>query len=356
MSGLAALSSRGIRVLIVDDSIFMRHSLERLLSGVPGVTVVGAAVDGVDGVKLALELRPDVITMDVDMPRMDGVTAVAEIMKTVPTPIVMVSAVTTAGADATIRALDAGAVEFVTKPSGVSHELANVGNALAEAVRRASLSHARRKHPRTMHTSAPEHSGAKQFSRIPSSHVVVVGASTGGPPALTEVIPRLPADFSAGVLVVQHMPAGFTAALARRLDSLSALTVTEAVDGDVVSAGRVLVAPGDFHMTVGADRRVHLDERPALHGVRPSVDLTLQSLPEVYGRKVSVAILTGMGRDGAEGCAQVEQAGGEIITQDEGSCVVYGMPRVAKERTQRSREAPIEQIAALLAASTVKRR
>jgi two-component system chemotaxis response regulator CheB len=351
MAAVSPLPRSEIRVLIVDDSPFMRRSLERLLARMAGVTVVGGAADGIEALKLALELRPDVITMDVEMPRMDGVTAVSEIMRTVPTPIVMVSTLTAAGTDTTLRALEAGAVEVIAKPSGLSHELANVGEKLAEAVTRASFAHVHRRRPLSL---TPRHAGppgGSTISNIPSAQVVVIGSSTGGPPALTEVVPHLPQDLNAGVLVVQHMPAGFTKALARRLDSLSPLEVVEASEGDVVCAGRVLVAPGDFHMRVGSDRRVRLDQSPSLHGVRPSVDITLDSVTEVYGRHASVAILTGMGRDGADGAARLEQAGGRVFTQDEATCVVYGMPRVTKERTQHAMEAPIDKVAQLLTAA-----
>lgn len=349
MAAALPLSRSEIRVLIVDDSPFMRRSLERLLGKMAGVHVIGVAADGIEAVKLALELRPDVITMDVEMPRMDGVTAVSEIMQTVPTPIVMVSTLTAAGTDTTLRALEAGAVEIIAKPSGLSHELANVGEKLAEAVTRASFARVQRRRPLTLipRPAGVIGSGSKA-STIPAAQVVVIGSSTGGPPALTEVVPHLPDDISAGVLVVQHMPAGFTKALARRLDSLSAMEVVEASEGDIVAAGRVLIAPGDFHMRVGRDRRVHLDQAPSLHGVRPSVDITLDSVTEVYGRNATVAILTGMGRDGADGAARLEEAGGHVITQDEATCVVYGMPRVARERTKNATEAPIGQVAALL--------
>jgi two-component system chemotaxis response regulator CheB len=352
----APLPAREIRVLVVDDSIFMRHTLQRLLSRIPGVSVIGTAADGIEAVKLVLELRPEVITMDVDLPRMEGLAAVAEIMKTLPTPIVMVSTMTAAGAETTLRALEAGAVEFITKPGGVSHELADVSAELAEAVNRASLSHVQRKRPMALQSRPPQRAGSTPVPGVAADHLIVIGASTGGPPALTEVIPRFGGDLSASVLVVQHMPAGFTAALARRLDALSALHVIEAADGDVLSEGRVLVAPGDFHITVDAERRVRLDRRPPLHGVRPSIDLTLESLTPVYGSSVSVAILTGMGRDGADGCVRIEEAGGRVITQDEATSVVYGMPRVARERTRHSREAPIDQIAGLLASTVSTQR
>lgn len=335
-----------IRVLIVDDSPFMRRAMERMISAIPGVTVVGTAGDGLESIKRALELRPDVITMDVEMPRMDGVTAVAEIMQTIPTPIVMVSTLTTAGADTTLRALEAGAVEAIAKPSGMSQDLANVGENLAQAIQRAS--HARVHRRRGLPTMAPPVAKGPTVASgagFKALQLIVIGSSTGGPPALTEVVPHLPADLNAGVLIVQHMPVGFTGALARRLDALSPLTVAEAVEGEPIVVGRVLIAPGDFHMVVTRDRRIHLHKEPSVHGVRPSVDVTLNSLPDAYGANVAVAILTGMGKDGADGAALVEKAGGKVFTQDEATCVVYGMPRVAKEKTQHATELPLDRIA-----------
>lgn len=340
---------RPIRVLIVDDSAFMRRALERQLGKMPGIDVAGTANDGMDALRRVLELKPDVITMDVEMPNMDGVRAVAEIMQTAPTPIVMVSTLTSAGAETTIRALEAGAVDCVGKPSGLSHELANVSEQLGAAVMRAS--HARVQRRRAAAPLPPAPATPRGAGGPPSSQIVVIGSSTGGPPALSEVVPHLPRTLPAGVVVVQHMPAGFTAALAKRLDSLSPLRVSEAQEGDAVSAGCVLVAPGDHHVTIGRDRRVHLHQGPTLHGVRPAVDVTLDSVSQVYGRNASVAILTGMGKDGAEGAAKVERAGGHVIVQDEATCVVYGMPRVTKELTRRATELPLERIAEALARS-----
>lgn len=348
----ASSKDRQIRVLIVDDSAFMRRAIERLLSQDPRVTVVGSAGDGMEGVKRALELRPDVITMDVEMPRMDGVTAVSEIMQAIPTPIVMVSTLTSEGAATAIRALEAGAVECIGKPSGVSTDLVNVGEKLVEAVERASVARVRRHRislvPPRPATPLTAHPGGITGGRMPAHNLLVVGSSTGGPPALTQVIPHLPADLMAAVIVVQHMPAGFTGALARRLDSLSPLAVSEAVEGEPVVNGRVYLAPGDYHLTVTKDKRMHLDQSPTVHGVRPSVDITLFSVTEVFGRAASVAILTGMGKDGAEGAARLEAAGGKVITQDEATCVVYGMPRVATERAQRPTQVPLDQVAPAL--------
>ncbi|MBI2765256.1 MAG: chemotaxis response regulator protein-glutamate methylesterase [Chloroflexi bacterium] len=341
-------SSRTARVLIVDDSAFMRRTLERMINAIPGCTVVGTAADGVDGVRRVLELRPDVVTMDVEMPKLDGVSAVTEIMKTVPTPVVMVSTLTALGTETAIRALEAGAVECVAKPSGLSHDLANVSDQLAQAIVRASAARVRRAGPASLppRPAGPRPGGS--ISTIPSAGIVVIGSSTGGPPALTEVVPHLPASLGAGVVVVQHMPAGFTSALSRRLDALSNLAVREAADGDVVAAGLVLVAPGDHHLVVGRDKHIRLNQRPPLHGVRPAVDVTLESVADAYGRRAVAVILTGMGKDGAEGAASIERASGRVIVQDEASSVVYGMPRVAKERTRQAYECSLEHIAAAI--------
>ncbi len=346
MSTAANALNREIRVLVVDDSSFMRRSLERLLSKSPGVRIVGTAGDGIEAVRKVLELRPDVITMDVNMPRMDGLGAVEEIMSALPTPIVMVSSLTSEGSDTAIRALEAGAVECVAKPSGVSGELANVADQLTHAVLRANHARVWRRHlghPPVAIPLAPAPRPSR--SLIASKRVLVIGASTGGPPALTAIVPLLPANFPAAVLLVQHMPPGFTGALARRLDSLSQLSVREAVEGDLVAAGQVLVAPGDFHVTIGDNRRVHLSQGASLHGVRPAIDVTLESVTRVYGRDATVVILTGMGRDGAQGAAEVEAAGGSILVQDEATSVVYGMPRVARERTKSAFEAPLPEMA-----------
>lgn len=350
----APSAGRAIRVLIVDDSAFMRRALERLLTGTPGIAVVGTAGDGLEGVRKALELRPDVITMDVEMPRMDGVSAVAEIMQTVPTPVVMVSTLTHEGTATAIRALEAGAVECVGKPSGLSTDLGNIGERLHEAVTRASIARLQR---RRVPVAAPALSvprppaAASTGGGIPAHNLLVIGSSTGGPPALTEVVPHIPGNIPAAVIIVQHMPAGFTAALARRLDTLSALAIAEAVEGEPLLTGRAYVAPGDFHLVVTRDRRLHLDHGPSLHGVRPSVDVTLDSVAQVYGGRASVAILTGMGKDGADGAARLEAAGGSVIAQDEATCVVYGMPRVTMERTSHATQVPLNRVAAALVAT-----
>lgn len=356
MSLPATSAARPIRVLIVDDSAFMRRAVERILSSQDGVTVVGTASDGLESVKRALELRPDVITMDVEMPRMDGVSAVAEIMQAVPTPIVMVSTLTSEGTATAIRALEAGAVDCVGKPSGISADLVDVGERLREAVVRASVARLQRRRPGLVAAQPRPARGTVSQpptlgGRPPASCLLVIGSSTGGPPALTEVVPHIPGDIPAAVIIVQHMPAGFTNALARRLDSLSQLHVMEAREGDPLVNGACYIAPGDFHLVVTREKRLHLDQGPALHGVRPSVDVTLDSVVPVYGRSASVAILTGMGKDGADGAAKLEAAGGKVIAQDEASCVVYGMPKVTMERTHAAQQVPLTRVASALVAT-----
>lgn len=342
-------SPQPTRVLVVDDSIFMRRAIERMVNRMEGFVVVGTAKDGVEGVQRVLELRPDIVTMDVEMPRLDGVRAVQEIMRAIPTPVVMLSTLTAAGAETTIRALEAGAVDCVAKPSGMSHELIGVEQRLHEALRRARSIRALRR-PASLARPLPAKKTRPAASRL-AARVIVIGASTGGPPALTEVIPALPATLPAAVIVVQHMPAGFTGALARRLDAIAQLPVKEAEDGDLVANGQVLVAPGDRHLAIGDDRRVKLTETPPVHGVRPAIDVTLESAARVYGPRAVAVILTGMGRDGAEGAAEVERAGGRVFVQDEATSAIYGMPRMALERTDHARVVALPDVATALASA-----
>ena len=347
MSGAAAPQpSLTTRVLVVDDSAFMRRTLARILEEHDGVEVVGTARDGLEGVREALRLRPDLITMDVEMPNLDGVGAVQEIMQAVPTPIIMVSSLTTEGAEVTIDALEAGAIDYVAKPNAIGEAVPGLRDQLARAIGGWQQAKVQRRPARP--PVAPKREIPKRPPTTPggpAQRLIVIGSSTGGPPALTAVVPNLQPDPAVGVLVVQHMPAGFTSTLAQRLDSASPQPVREAKHGEVLHGGEVLIAPGDYHLELSSERRVHLNQKPARHGVRPCVDITLESVAPALGNKMSVAILTGMGQDGAEGCVAVEDAGGQIVVQDEATCVVYGMPRVAKLKTKAAIVAPIERVA-----------
>jgi two-component system chemotaxis response regulator CheB len=337
-----------IRVLVVDDSPFVRQALTRMLADAPDVELVGTAVDGEDGVEKTLRLRPDVITLDVRMPRLDGLGALARIMAECPTRVLLLSSVTQEGAEITLRGLEAGAMDFVDKSSvqgqmslpTLKEELLAKIRALASA-------------PRVL---APRSRRAAPVPRRrrPHAEVVVIGTSTGGPSALQAIIPRLPADLAAPVLVVQHMPVGFTRPLADRLAGHSRLPVREAEDGEPVRPGAVLIAPAGRHMKLrrrGQQTKVWLDDEPlgALH--RPSVDVLMASAARYYGPRILGLVLTGMGNDGVEGLRAIRAAGGRTVAESEATCVIYGMPRAAVEAGVVDDSVPLGSIAAEIVAS-----
>jgi two-component system chemotaxis response regulator CheB len=319
-----------VRVLIVDDSTFMRHVITRELTADARVTVVGAARNGVEAIAMARDLKPDVITLDIEMPQLDGLGALPRILEVCQARVIMLSSNEGLGRANTVRALELGAVDFILKPSGaISPNLSSIRETLLRAVHSAAGARVRRPAPTAIATPPPR-AAAPQGIRTPARRLVIIGSSTGGPQALAAVIPRLPADLNAGVVVVQHMPAGFTASLAARLNDLSAVPVREAGMGDLVATGEVLIAPGDHHLRLvaeGGALRVRLDQGPRVHGVRPAVDVALTAAAEVADGRVACAILTGMGRDGTAGAASIRAAGGWVLAQNEASCVIYGMPR-----------------------------
>lgn len=350
-----------IRVLVVDDSAFMRKIISEILASQEDMEVVGMARDGLEALDKAAALAPDVITMDVEMPRMDGLAALARLMADNPTPVVMVSSLTWDGADATMRALTLGAVDFVPKPSGVisldmrrqEKELVRKVRAAAR-VRREALRHMAAAGSPAPAAGEPARRlggpGEAGWRKTPGlSRVVVIGASTGGPSALARVLSRLPGGYPAGVLVVQHMPAGFTRSLAQHLNAVSALEVAEAVEGDVLVDGRCLIAPGGRHMIFRRDGTVGLDDSPTRHGVRPAVDITLESVAEERGEGAIAVILTGMGRDGASGALKLKRCGGTVIAQDATTAVIYGMPRAVAEAGAADFIVPLDEIPVLLA-------
>jgi two-component system chemotaxis response regulator CheB len=323
-----------VKVLVVDDSAFARSRIVKVLSESPGLQVVGQAVDGADAIRQTKELQPDVVTLDVEMPVMDGLTALEQMMRECPTPVVMVSSLTGPQADATVAALQLGAVDFFLKPSialpagtGVTQsDLAKtVMNAATVKVRRLD---GKNLDVRTASTGAPKTGRARPGS---IEQVVLIGSSTGGPKALAAVIPGLPGDLPAAVMVIQHMPAGFTTSLADRLNRASALQVSEATEGDRIGAGKVLLAPGGYHMLVDMSGMISLDEGPPVCGVRPSVDVTALSAVEAFGKNMRAMILTGMGSDGTNGAAAIKAAGGKVSAEHQSTCAVYGMPRSVVE-------------------------
>lgn len=342
-----------IRVLIVDDSAFMRGAIARTLGGDDRFDVVGQASDGAQAVEMAAELSPDVITMDFNMPGMNGAQATRAILDRRATPIVMLSAHTREGAAATVQALSAGAVDFVEKPDGeVSASLGAIRDALVDKLISAAGANVQAT------VAAPPRSEVTSSRRTPRAaarpmpaglRVVVLASSTGGPAALARLLPALRLGSNACVLIVQHMSAGFTAALAEQLTEVSGRTVREAAEGDELAAGQVLVAPGDRHLTVDRGGRVVLSGAPTVHGVRPAADVTLKSVAQAFGARTVGVVLTGMGRDGALGLASVKAAGGRTVAQDKATSVVYGMPRAAVDMGVVDEVLPLDRIGSLVA-------
>ena len=345
------MSNAVYRVLVVDDSPFMRHMVRKMLEPEPDLTVVGEAADGEAGLARVRALRPDVITLDVEMPRLDGLSMLSRLMDERPTPVVMLSTLTQEGASATLEALELGAVDFVPKPgSGERSEVLALRAELVRAVRGAATSRVRKPQPSRPRPVAATAGGREAPVTRPAQgasfdRLVVLGSSTGGPPALGEVFSRLPAELGAPVLVVQHMPAGFTESMAKRLDRLSDLPVQEATHGETLRPNHAYVAPGSRQLALGKGATVAVSDAPPVHGVRPAVDFMLASIPAALARRSVVAILTGMGRDGAHGAAQIRAAGGRVVTQDEETCVIYGMPRGVIEEGGADVVVPIEGVA-----------
>lgn len=335
-----------IRVLVVDDSAYMRFTITRYLGESSGIQVVGTARDGQEALEMIARLNPDVITLDVEMPRMDGLTTLREIMRTCPRPVIMLSSLTSEGAVETIQALTLGAVDFVAKPDNKANIQAVMDEVVAKIQRAARVRVRPPLLPAQSATVAPVALSKQTRPLSSTDKVVLIGASTGGPRALNVVLPAVPAHLNAALVIVQHMPAGFTRSLAQRLDSLSPFKVKEAAPGDRLEAGLALVAPGGFHMTFDAQGQVQLNQNPPVHGVRPAVDVTLISLAQLYGPRMIAAILTGMGNDGANGAALLRSCGGCVIAEDESTAVVWGMPRSVVEMGAANWVLPLEEIAA----------
>lgn len=317
-----------IKVLIIDDSALVRQVLKEILSRDPMIEVVGVAPDPVVAQEKILRLKPDVLTLDVEMPRMDGLTFLEKLMRAHPMPVLMVSSLTERGCETTLRALELGATDFVSKPKlDVQSGTLDLADEIVEKVKAAA-----RARVFTPRAPRPQPIVERSAPGFRSTHrVIALGASTGGTEALREVLVRMPPD-SPGIVIVQHMPANFTRSFAARLDSLSKVRVTEACDGDRILPGHALLAPGNYQMEVirsGADYRVHVFQGEPVNRHRPSVDVLFHSCAKYLGSNAIGAILTGMGADGAKGMLAMHEAGAHTIAQDEATCVVFGMPKEA---------------------------
>ena len=333
-----------IRVLIVDDSALIRSLMTEILSEDPQIEVVDTAADPYVAREKIKQLRPDVLTLDVEMPKMDGLTFLANLMRLHPMPVVMVSSLTEAGAEVTLQALELGAFDFVTKPKlDVARGLREYSERLRELVKAAA-----RSHPRGLAGVAPQRLIAKPLRT--TEKLIAIGASTGGTEAIREVLERMPANAPA-IVITQHIPAMFSAPFAARLDRASAMSVVEASDGEQIVPGHAYVAPGDRHLLIersGARYLCRLSDGPPENRHRPSVDAMFNSLARHSGVNVVAAVLTGMGADGARGLLTLRQAGARTVVQDEASSVVWGMPGSAFQLGAAEKVLPLDQVAAQL--------
>lgn len=342
-----------IRVLVVDDSALIRSLMREIIQQDPELQLIGLAPDAYAARDLIKQHNPDVITLDVEMPRMDGLTFLEKLMAARPTPVVMISSLTESGSEATFRAMELGAVDFVAKPKlGIREGMEAYAQDIRDKIRAASLARPRRR-PAARRESPEAIAGLSALPRQPivgTEKIIALGASTGGTEALKDVLRELPADCP-GIVITQHMPPGFTRTFAARLDRLSRLKVVESVGGERILPGHAFVAPGDRHLLVersGANYVTRLSDAPPVQRHRPAVDPMFQSVAQCAGRNVIAALLTGMGKDGALGLKAIHEAGGHTIAQNEASCVVYGMPREAVSLGAAEEVLPLDSIAPAL--------
>ncbi len=340
-----------VRVLVVDDSALMRKLIPQILQSDPSIQVVGTAMDGNFGLKKIEEMKPQVVTLDLDMPGMGGLDMLKEIMLRHPVPVIVVSSHSTQGASVTLQALSMGAFDFVAKPIDVSANMPEIARELIAKIKAAAQS-------RRVAIAAPLE--AQKQSQKPvleaktrATRIVAIGISTGGPQALQYLLPQLPKNFPGTIVIVQHMPEGFTEMFSRRLEEICAITVKEAQSGDLLLAGRALICPGNRHIKVKRlpmGEVAVLNDDPRVNGHRPSVDVLFKSVAEEFGEKSIAMLMTGMGEDGAQGLGLVKAAGGMTIAQSEESCVVFGMPKAAIERGYAVRVIPLDALANTLQA------
>lgn len=334
-----------VRVLVVDDSALMRQMLSSMMSSDREIEVVGTAPDPLVARQMIKDLNPDVVTLDVEMPNMDGISFLEKIMRLRPMPVLMISSLTQTGAEATLQALELGAVDYISKPKvDLQHGLSEKRAEIVEKVKIAAKARVRSRASTAQRSPV---TAAARGSFNTTERIIAIGASTGGVEALREVLCALPAD-SPAVVVTQHMPAGFTTRFAERLDSLAQVTVREASDRERILPGHVYIAPGNHHLEVirtGANYTCRLHDGPLVSGHRPSVDVLFRSVASSAAGNAVGVILTGMGKDGAEGLKQMRSVGASTLGQNEATCVVYGMPKAAHTVGATEVELPIDKIA-----------
>lgn len=342
-----------VRVLIVDDSAFMRNALASMLSSDLEIEVIGKARDGLEAIELVEKLRPDIVTMDVEMPRMDGITALKHIMEKNPVPIIMVSSLTIEGAKVTLDALDIGAVDFIPKNlSDLSINIVKIKEILIEKIKQIVKGGSLKKRLRPVTEPKPIEIPKVMPERTTGErriNLVAIGTSTGGPKALQEIIPKLPKDFPTPIVIAQHMPPNFTGPFAERLNQLSQITVKEAEEGESLRHGVAYVAPGRGHMRVkrvrGIETVITISDNKDEFIYRPSVDALMSSVAEFFPGRALGVILTGMGNDGLKGLTELKKTGGRIFAQNEETCVVYGMPKAVIDAGIADKVLPIDEMA-----------
>lgn len=346
--------SSKLRVLVVDDSALMRKLIPQILTSDDSIEVVGTAMDGSFGLKKIEDLKPQVVTLDLEMPGMNGIDMLKQVMrKLYSVPVIVVSSHSTEGASVTLKALGLGAFDFVAKPRDLSTRMPEIAAELIAKIKAAASS---KTVPIKPLLEGTRFGKAPADSNREPTKIISIGVSTGGPHALQYVFSQLPANFSGSILVVQHMPENFTEMFARRLDEACALRVKEAQSGDLLMPGRVLICPGSRHLKVKRlplGNVALLSEEPRIRGHRPSADVLFRSAAEEFGPQAVAVLMTGMGDDGAEGLGEVKAAGGMTIAQSEESCVVYGMPKAAVERGYAMRVVTLEAMASTLMAQCV---
>ena len=354
-----------IRVLVVDDSAFMRKVLHGIITSDPQLDVCGEAKDGREAVEQAEALKPDVISMDINMPRMDGLEATAIVMSRNPRPILIVSSETRDGAEVTLKALQLGAIDFVAKPSGgIDLDMSSVSKEICRKLKMAAKVRVVRTATRgrvtqenaeppvqTEPSAAPAAPSMRGAGRVP---MVVLASSTGGPATLMKLVPEFPRDFPAAVLLVQHMPGNYTGQFAKQLAEVAQVKVKEAEAGEIIVPGQLYVCPGACHMRVSTTGRILLDDGPRISGYRPCADLTMESAADYSGPNTVGVVLTGMGNDGAKGVQAVKAAGGHVIAQDESTAVIFGMPQEAIKSGVVDQVLPLEAISAAIERRVLK--
>ena len=337
-----AIPSRRIRVLVVDDSSVVRRMITDALSRDPHIEVVGTAIDPYDARDKIQQLNPDVLTLDIEMPRMDGIAFLRILQQHHPIPVIIISSISTAGSEAAMAAMEAGAFDVLAKPTS-AYSIGNLGDQLAMRVRAATVARRRTPQPARVSAVAEAPLPAAQFH---PRQLILIGSSTGGTEALKVILSQLPCGLPP-MVIAQHIPAYFSRAFADRMNEICNLEVREAKEGDMLTPGLVLIAPGDYHLGIhwaGQGFQVRLNQKPPVHHCRPAVDVLFRSAAQCPGARIIAGILTGMGSDGAMGMQTLKSAGAQTFVQDQASCVVYGMPRAAVELGVVDRILPLEQI------------